>query len=91
MKISDTIDLAKSLDFFAVLYNKDVDVIRSSASLNNKNPVLPKGVFDVVKISGEDRVTWQLQKNVRIAMIIIKINPAPVNYAAVGLSLRETE
>jgi hypothetical protein len=59
--------------------------------LNNENPVLPKGVFEVVKINGEDRVTWQPQKNVRMAIVVMKVNSAQVNYVAVGRSLRETE
>src|SRR5579863_8599259 len=61
---ADTIDLAKSLGVFAVLYDHDARVVRSSGSLNNKNPVLPAGVFDHVKINDQDWVTWQPQKNV---------------------------
>src|SRR5579863_1554088 len=38
----DTIDLAKSLGVFAVLFDHDARVVRSSASLNNKSPVLPR-------------------------------------------------
>jgi hypothetical protein len=87
----DTIDLAKSPGVFAVLYDDDAHVIRSSASLNNENPVLPKGVFEAVKINGEDIVTWQPQKNVRMAIVVMKVNSAQANYVAVGRSLRETE
>jgi hypothetical protein len=87
----DTIDLAKCLGVFAVLYDKDEYVIRSSALLNNENPVLPKGVFDVVKMNGEDRVTWQPQRSVRMAIVVMKVNSIHVNYVVVGRSLRETE
>ncbi|HEY4874234.1 MAG TPA: hypothetical protein VIH86_01555 [Puia sp.] len=87
----DSIDLLKTLSIFAVLYDNQCHVIESSASLNNENPILPKGVFDVVKINGEDIVTWQPKKNVRMAMVVMKVNSAQVNYVAVGRSLSETE
>jgi hypothetical protein len=88
---ADTIDLAKSLGVFAVLYDNDAHVIRSSAFLNNENPVLPKGVFDFVKINGEDRLTWQPQRNVRMAIVVMKVHAIQVNYVVVGRSLKETE
>jgi len=87
----DTIDLSKSFGAFAVLFDNEYHAIRWSGSLHGENPSLPKGVFDFVKSNGEDRVTWQPEKNVRMAMVVVKVNTAHVAYVAVGRSLKEIE
>jgi len=87
----DTVDLSKSLNVFAMLLDSQCRVTRSSGFLHGENPMLPKGVFEFVKTNGEDRVTWQPQSNVRMAMVIMKIKTNNVNYVAVGRSLKEVE
>ncbi len=52
---------------------------------------LPVGVFDVAKSNGQDRVPWQPQSGVRMAMVLFHINSSPVEFVAVGRSLREVE
>jgi hypothetical protein len=88
---NDSVDLSKSFNVFAMLLDNQCHVMRSSGFLHGENPILPKGVFDFVKTNGEDRVTWQPQPNVRMAMVIMKINADSINYVAVGRSLKEVE
>jgi hypothetical protein len=87
----DSIDLNESLGVFAVLYDKGNHPIRSSAFLDGESPVLPSGVFEFVNANGEDRISWQPKKNVRMAMVVKKVNNANIKYVAVGRSLKETE
>ena len=52
---------------------------------------LPPGVFDFAKKNGEHHLTWQPQNDVRIGMVIVKVNSSPVNFVAAGRSLQEVE
>lgn len=87
----DTIDLEKSLSVFKEAYDENANPIQSTGFLNGSMPQLPKGVFELVKSNGEHWVTWQPQRNVRMAMCIVRVNAAPIAYLAVGRSLREVE
>ncbi len=88
---NDSVDLSKNFSVFVMLLDNQCRVTRSSGFLHGETPMLPNGVFDFVKTNGEDRVTWQPQPNVRMAMVIVKINADNVNYVAVGRSLKEVE
>lgn len=87
----DTIDLTQSLGLFVVLYDREGRPLRSSALFKGSAPKLPGGVFDFVKTHGEERVTWQPQRGVRMAMVIRSVNSGSVGFAAAGRSLREVE
>ncbi len=87
----DTIDIAQSLSIVAILYDANGKPIRSSGYLNGKMPQLPAGVFDYTKAHHEYAVTWQPQKSVRMAMVIISTNASPVGFVATGRSLQEVE
>jgi len=88
---SDTISLTRGLSVFAALYNADGQPISSSGFLHGQMPRLPAGVFEVTKTKGENRVTWQPEPGVRMAMVLLKINTATVQFVAVGRSLQEIE
>lgn len=87
----DSVDLEKSLAVFKELFDTNGNPLQSTGFLNGKLPQLPKGVFDFVKAHGEEWVTWQPQRNVRMAMGVIRVNAAPVAYLAIGRSLKEVE
>jgi hypothetical protein len=87
----DTIDLETSLSMFVETYDAGGKPIQSNGYLNGQLPQLPAGVMDNAKNLGENWVTWQPQKDVRMAMGITKVSAGPVSYVAVGRSLRETE
>ena len=42
-------------------------------------------------MNGEDRVTWQPQGNVRIALVVTKVTGVQSGFIAAGRSLREVE
>jgi len=82
------VDMGTSLDPFIIIYNSNKDVTASSVALNGGAPSIPSGVLDQVAKKGEERVTWQPQKNVRAATVVLKYKDG---YILVGRSLKETE
>jgi hypothetical protein len=84
----EIIDISKSPGTFAMVFDKDKNLIASSAVMGIDEPAYPKGVLDYVDKNGEDRVTWQPQKGLRFATIAIK---AGDKYVIAGRSLKETE
>jgi len=87
----DTVDLENSLSLFVTVYNDNGQPMHSTGFINGAMPVLPAGVFDFTKANGEDRITWQPQHGVRLAMVVRKVNLDKVNFVAVGRSLNEIE
>lgn len=88
---ADTIDLTQSLAVFTALFNKQGNPMQSTGLLNGKLPQLPQGVFQFTNTNLEDVITWQPQPNVRMAMVIEKVNSSDVGFVAVGRSLKEVE
>jgi hypothetical protein len=84
----EIIDISKSPGTFAMVFDKDKNLIASSAVMGIDEPAYPKGVLDHVDKNGEDRVTWQPQKGLRFATVAIK---AGDKYIVAGRSLKETE
>ena len=87
----DTVELESSLSVFKETYDQDGNPIQSTGFLNGKMPQLPKGVFEYAKSNGEHWVTWQPQRDVRMAMGIVRVNASPIAYLAVGRSLKDVE
>jgi hypothetical protein len=85
---SSTVDISKSLDAFIVIFGSDKKIAASTAVLNGGSPSIPNGVLDVAAKSGETRVTWQPQKGVRIATVVLKYKNG---YILVGRNMREVE
>ena len=93
------VDIASSLAPFMIIYDASGHVVASSAQLNGSAPDLPPGVFDSVRASGEDRLTWQPQEGVRVAAVIARYRgPSATNaptiaprFVLAGRSLREVE
>jgi len=66
--------------------------VGSSVSLNGKLPTLPSGVFDKAKQAGGNRFTWEPQKGVRIAAVVMKFSSSSSSgYVLAGRSLKEIE
>lgn len=82
------IDMAASLAPFLVVTDSKGAVLETTGQLDGKDPAIPLGVFDSTKKMGQDRVTWQPRKGVRIALVVV---PYKDGYVAVGRSLREVE
>ncbi len=89
--VNRQINLAKSQMTFGIIYNEKKQAIESTAKLNGKVPELPAGVLENVEKTGINKFTWEPQKDVRIASVIVKVNGNKVGYVLVGKSLSETE
>jgi hypothetical protein len=82
------IDLNISLATFVIIYSKTGHTISGDGYLNNKIPTAPLGVLR--NSDGKDYgfVTWQPQKNVRIASVTVS---SKNYYVLSGRSLKEVE
>ncbi len=64
------IDIASSNDPYVIVTDSQQKVLASSASLACQSVLPPPGVFESVKASGEDRVTWQPATGVRSWIVV---------------------
>ena len=85
------IELTRSITPFIVVFDGTGKPIASSALLNGEVPTLPAGVFDSVRQHGEDRITWQPQPGVRMAIVVVNSNTSGSGFVMAGRSLREVE
>ena len=88
---NDPFDITRSLLPFIVIYDAQGKPLRSNALLDGKMPQVPVGVFEEVRKKGEHDVSWQPRKTVRMAMVIVKTNTAPLQFVAAGRSMAEVE
>ncbi|MCX6781427.1 MAG: hypothetical protein NT003_04945 [Candidatus Magasanikbacteria bacterium] len=88
-QISGTqVDMSKSLAAFITVYDNSGSMVTSTAKLGGTVPVPPRGVFDYARAHGEERVTWEPERNVRIAAIVTHYNNG---FVLAGRSLKEVE
>ena len=66
-----SVDIATSTDLYVIVTDSQREVLASSASLNGTVVLPPPGVFDVVRSSGEDRVTWSPAAGVRSWIVVV--------------------
>lgn len=85
------VDLAKSLAPFLITYDRAGKPLSSTGILDGKTPTPPAGVFASAKKHGENRLTWQPKKGVRIAMVLVYYGGAREGYVLSGRSLLEVE
>jgi hypothetical protein len=88
---ADTIEITEDEGIFVQLYNSDRQLVMSTAQLNKKEPQLPKGVFDNADKNGEAALSWEPQKGIREATIVVPVLSPQVAYVVAGRSLKETE
>lgn len=82
------VDIFASLGPFVIVYDDGGRVLASSARLDGMTPAPPAGVFDYVRAHGEERLTWQPRRGVRIAAVVTR----SVNgFVLAGRNLREVE
>ncbi len=86
-----SVDMAKSLAPFIIIYDDSGVAVASTATLNGKTPMPPRGIFDYVKANGEDRLTWQPKPGVRIATVVTRYAGVRSGYVLAGRSMREVE
>ena len=85
------VDAAKSLSSFLIIFDDGGKPLVSSVQLDGVTPVPPAGVFDYVRKHGQDRVTWQPKRGVRIAAVVTRYTGDKPGFVLAGRSLREIE
>jgi hypothetical protein len=86
-----SIDLSRSLTPFLIAYDDQGQPLASQAQLNGKTPTPPSGVFANVRQHGEDRISWQPRRDVRIAAVIQRVNGPQPGFVLAGRNMREVE
>jgi hypothetical protein len=88
---SNQIDMAQSLAPVMVVFDARGEPLASSGLLHGRMPHLPPGVFDYVRLNGEDRVTWQPEIGVRMASVVVGYTGTNPGFVMAARSLREVE
>lgn len=88
---SANIDMARSLSPFLIVYNDAGQPLGSNGRLDGQTPLPPAGVFSNVRDHGEERVTWQPRRGVRIAAVIERVNGPQPGFVLAGRNMREVE
>lgn len=85
------IDMRQTLAPFLIRYDDDRQPISSTVELNGKTPVPPAGVFEFARTHGENRLTWQPERGVRNATVLVHYSGHKSGFVLAGRSLREVE
>jgi hypothetical protein len=85
------IDIARSLAPFAIVYDVNGKVLTGGGELHDEIPTPPLGVFEYAKTHGVNRVTWQPEKGVRVAAVVMPYGGNTPGFILAGRSLREVE
>lgn len=86
------VDMAKSLDAFAIIYDTDGKVVAGSGAVDGKIPEAPKSSLDYAQVHGDNRLTWEPESGVRSAVVIKPYSAKDSKgFVLVGKSLREIE
>lgn len=83
-----SVEISQSLEPFVQIYDQNKNLTEGNALLRGKIPTIPKGALDYAKTHGENRLTWQPETGVRIALVI---SYQKNTYIVAGRSLREVE
>lgn len=87
-----TVDMTKSLESFAIIYDTDGKVLSNSITLDGSVPDLPKEALSEAKKHGDNRITWEPKKGVRNALIIKPFESQEISgFVAIGRSLSEVD
>jgi hypothetical protein len=86
-----SVDIERGLAPFVIIYDGQGQPIAGSGTLRGHLPVPPQGVFEFVRTNGEERVTWQPEREVRIASVVRRSTAPAAGFVLAGRSLREVE
>ncbi len=90
--VSDqTVDAAKSLAPFIMIYGNDGKPVISDATFGGKDLTVPAGVLEDAKLHGQSRVTWQPTPGLRFAAVAVRSGGNYDGYVVAARSLREVE
>jgi hypothetical protein len=88
---SAKVDIAGSLAPFIIVYDDQLHPLTSNGMLHNEVPVPPSGVFAYARDHHQNRLTWQPEPGVRLAMVMTRYQKVNSGYVLVARSLREVE
>jgi len=89
---ASAIDPNKTLGTFYMVFDANQALLASTANFNGQSLVPPAGVFDNAKAKGDNRITWQPSKDLRLAIVVAYFKGEKnEGFALVGRSLKETE
>jgi hypothetical protein len=88
---SSTVDMARSLAPYLIVYDEAGHVQAASVQLNGQVPSIPAGVLAAARQSGENRLSWQPQEGVRSAAVVTYFGGSHPGFVLAGRSLREVE
>jgi hypothetical protein len=83
-----TVEVANSLAPFLTVLDARGSIVASSGRVHGALKSVPSGVFDHVRQTGEEEVSWQPEPGVRVAASIVSY---PGGFVLAGRSLLETE
>ncbi len=86
------VDPRTSLATFGIVVDSAGKVVASNMQMDNTTPLPPKGVLAAASVSHQNRVTWQPEPGVRIALVVQGYkHDQNTGYILVGRSLKEVE
>jgi hypothetical protein len=85
------VDVATSLSPIVIAYDDQDRVLESNGKLHGVTPSLPNGVLADTKRLGETKFTWQPERGVRLAAVVVYHHGNHPGYVLAARSLREVE
>jgi len=91
VRIIGGVDIGRSLQPFAVVYDDSGKPIFFNGVLDQAIPTPPRGVFNYLRGHAVDKFTWQPRRGVRIATVARRIDGPHPGFVLVGRSLTLVE
>jgi hypothetical protein len=85
------VQIESGLAPFVIVYDGQGHPMAGSGTLRGQLAAPPQGVFDFVRANGEERVTWQPERGVRIASVVRRSGAPSAGFVLAGRLLREVE
>jgi hypothetical protein len=86
------VPMERSLATFVTVLDDSGRVLASSGRLRGEVRAIPTGVLEQVRRAGEERVTWQPERGVRIATVVERYSSGTGGgFVVVGRSLEEAQ
>ena len=82
------VEMSSSLAPFIDIYEANGKAVAGSGLLAGQLPDYPKGALESAKQTGENRVTWQPNSDLRIASVVVPYNNG---FVVAGRNMREVE
>lgn len=85
------VDMARSRAPYLIVFDDSGRALASSGQIDNRTPSVPDGVFENVRRTGLESVTWQPTREARGAAVIVRYLGAHPGFVLAGRSLRAVE